>query len=119
MDISVRIGLSVFESPLPVALMGFCRLRIHFNRVAFIDRRVSLPHRCQVTLVERALARGPILLRLTIRMFEQALLARATIRVKHPIVAYGVRPGAPTLAIRVGILARISIAPTGLPFFAH
>ena len=31
MDISVRIGLSVLESPLPVALMGFCCLRIHFK----------------------------------------------------------------------------------------
>ncbi len=56
MDISVRIGLFVLESPLPVALMGFCCLRIHFNTFAFIDRCVTLPHRCQVTLVELTLA---------------------------------------------------------------
>ena len=118
-DILVRIGLAILDAPVPIALMGFCCLRIHFNRFAIIDRCVTLPHRCQVTLVERALARRPILLRLTIRMLEQALSARATLRVKHPFPADGIRAVARPLAIRVGILARISIAPTGLPFFAH
>ncbi len=36
MNILVRIGLAVLDAPVPVALMGCCCLRIHFNTFALI-----------------------------------------------------------------------------------
>ena len=83
LDISVRIGLAIFEAPVPVALMGFVSCRILFNDGAFLDRCVTLPHRCQVALVERAGAYRLIPLTLTIRMLEHTFRASATL--KHPL----------------------------------
>ena len=120
MDISVRIGLAVFESPVPVALMGFCCPRIHFDGVAFIDRRVSLPHRCQVTLVERAFRRRLIRLRFAIWMPVLTLITVASIRLFQPLYAHGFLRGALALAIWVGLLAWVISAPNpGLPVWTH
>ena len=80
-DCSVRLWIAHLDTWILVALTGLRCRRIHFNRLAFIvdifggiDTCVTLPHRCQVTLVERALAGGPISLGLAVWMFVQALI---------------------------------------------
>ena len=55
---SIRFPITIArpDTPAPVSLMGLLRLWIRFNGFAFIDRRVTLSHRCQVTFVELRIA---------------------------------------------------------------
>ena len=51
-SIRIPITIALPDTPAPVALMGLLRRWIRFNGFAFIDRRVTFSHRCQVTFVE-------------------------------------------------------------------
>jgi hypothetical protein len=120
LDFSVGFGIAIFYAPVPVALMGIPCLRIRLNDCVASDRCVTFPHRCKVALVERALARGLILLRLAIWMLVLTLIAVAPTWFRRPLHAYGVPRGALELAIRVGFLARFIMAPKpGLPIGTH
>ena len=88
---SIRFPITIArpDTPAPVALMGRLRLWIRFNGFAFIDRRVTFSHRCQVTFVELLIVpRQRISLLLAIGMGVRAAWFHASTRSRLPFITY-------------------------------